>query len=254
MLHEKALELIQKTAAESQKAEIVPIGGDGRKLLIRIGHELHEREVPPPVRAHTVSTLDALTDYAKKLDDPTKAVIWHAEDAIVLVLDDQDRRDIVSMPLYKSQPFLAASKLTPAATPLSQQDVIGTLRHLLGAPKEVVAIFRSVDFQRADGATGEVHHGKNTLGKSVNAQLVNADRVPEELRLSIPVFTNFGLNSPFPLTLNVDVDPVRAMFRLVVAAGGLEELMDQAQQRIAQSLESLLDDTELPVYRGRFSA
>ncbi|MGD0040327.1 MAG: hypothetical protein ABSE84_07930 [Isosphaeraceae bacterium] len=254
MLHPESLKLIQTAACDAQKAEIIPLPGDGRKALVRIGTTVQEHAIAPPCRQHAVETVEALASYARKLTTPAAAVVWHDGQEITLVLDDADRRDFVKLSLKPAPQFQAAQGLSAMAAPISQEELIALLRHKLGAPKDLVSVFRSVDFQRTDGAQANLQHGKNTLGKQVNAQLVGADRVPEEITLTIPVFTNCGLNTPYPLKLNVDVDVVRCQFRLVVVPGGLDDLMDRAQEAIAKSLTTLLKDSGIPIYRGSFSA
>ena len=252
MLEAKALELMLDTKGKSVTAQVVD-AKDPRKLLINVGGVLTERPVPPDPRSHTVNSLDDLSDYvlqAVKKPVGDGPVVWHGKDKIIVILDDADRYDRVCLPLAFSKPYLTLAALDAQPTFLQHPEFVRMLRLKLGLAADQILPFRNVNFARQEGAQGNVVHGGNTLGKSINAQLVNADTVPQEMTITAKVYDTAGVNKGYAIRVAVEIDMDRSGFTLVPFPGEVQYLLDQCQAVIAGTLKERFSSANVPVYYG----
>ncbi|HUX16308.1 MAG TPA: hypothetical protein VMW52_07525 [Phycisphaerae bacterium] len=220
-----------------------------RKETYAIRGELRGIAIDAPPRCHQASTLQALIDAAAFISVPEKTVYWHGPTRVVAVLDDlADRRDRVVLPLVFSSQFqtLTALDAAPGAErqAFGQVDFIRLLRIDLGCPGEQVAPFRRLDWSGAARTAGNIQHGRESLGREIEAAVGQADSLPETLRIVVPIYQTAGEDATQPIDCLIDVDPTRQLFRLIPRPGALAEALAYHQVCIAERLREALPGEE----------
>ena len=245
------LKQIQFTAQEAQKAETLPqLSGDGRQAFVRIGSEIKEFAIGPPVRQHVVHTLADLISYADANEDQPE-VVWFGPVGVVLVIDDADRRDRVVFPLSLSPRFETLRHLQLEKEWFSQPNFVRMLRVDLGLDNvAVVSKFRKIQWASGSESEGNIQHGSDRVGKSVLAKVQNIDDLPDELNVSIPVYQQAGERDEYIVKCLIEIDTVNQLFQLVPRPDELERVVDLAQDGIRNRLTAALG-TAFPIYYGQ---
>lgn len=254
-LTEGAILAIQKPVRDAEQltkaVQIVDLPDPRKKLLVQSGqHE--EIAVPPPFRNHTVGSLVDLISYA---DGKTKAVVWHSPESVVLILDDDDRRDCAVFPLVLSDAWEKLKKLDGQLTPLTQKDFIRLLRFVLGASAATITVFRKLSFQTQINGGGEIQKSRESLGNSIAAEVQGTADLPEELIVSVPIYQNAGERQVYSVRLLLEYDGQAQRILVTPDQGLLAELEEAHQADIRSRLTAgLVDDEEhpaIPVYFGQ---
>ncbi len=223
-------------------------------VFVRQGTSYSEHEVPPARRNHFVhGYADLLTVCANPM--ATKPEVFHDSSGIVIHLDGDDRRDMVCMGLVESERFTALRDLQ-FGDPMTQQEAIRMLRfrlHGTGVDK-VIAALRRIDMTRRSDGRSVVEHGRESLGRSVESAVQNADQIPDAFQVSTPVFINPGLADLTMVTVlcGVFIDlactPVRIEIKPL--ADEIPNALARAQEAIGTSLGRELP-RGTPIFHGK---
>jgi len=233
MLPKETLELIQKTAVGAAGVTVVEIPGDSRNVLLSGPDGYAKHELPPSDRNHTVASLDALIAAAKRYGQA--GTLWHGTNSVVLLVDDGDRRDRVTLPLQQSEHF---ARIGALGRPLDQRAIIRLLRvDLSGAVSpDLVTQFRKLDFKRRNDGSSVVNHGKESLGRAVEAEVMGVSELPERIFAAIQVYRTPGVEWSQQIALILDVNPTTEEFFLCPEPDALHRAVAEVQARIGESL------------------
>lgn len=267
MLHADALKLIQETAQKAQTPVKIDVFTAGRKAYHVVNGQVTDFDVPPANRQHVVKSLDDLIAYANALaadaDKPNgpHPVIWHhgdsgcpCGDAVVCVCDDADRRDTVTFPLTRSEPFALLSGMNPGR--FSQRDFVRLLRFKLGYTGPALDLFKRLEWKSGVTATGTVGRGQESLGKQIMAQVTGVDELPEEIEFDAPVYRERGEQTPYRVRCGLDYDVPNQTILMAPLPGEIDRAVEMAQASIRDRLENELvllagHETATPVYYGK---
>lgn len=204
-------------------------------LFLRHGDELREIPVPPRVRNHSLLSLD---DIVLFLSDPTVAPapeVFFDKDELVAYLHGEERWHVLRSEMPMSQRWLTLTKLnTPQA--FTPRDAVRFLRFELPdtGTQEIVKALARVDFSRSSTGRNAVEHGKESLGRSVEAAVQQADAVPESFRVRSPVWALPGFDRfVVDVTVGVYID-------LVGEKVELRTLPDQISRGVGQAVGSVV--------------
>jgi|SRR6185503_8266965 len=185
-------------------------------------------------------------------------VLHHAEDALVfhdyghiqVVLDKFDRREVATMGLESSCAFsflrgLCANDGVSFTVP----QVVRFLRSIKATP-ERIAEFRKIDFARTVGTRNDVQHGRESLGRSIEAAVQQADKIPEAFTVEVPVYSSAGLPSETIVDVEVQVflDYEGSKVQLKTDPDDISLVIDRAHARIRALLPK-----DVECYRGRLA-
>lgn len=256
----ETLELIQETAQKAKAARLLDIPGDGRTAYMQLGGELQTVPIKPAPRNHRVCSLEDLIAFATRCrdDDTSNPVIWHADDEVVLIIDDADRHDRVTFSLTRSEPFEALWSLRNRTKPgaLDLRLFIRLLRIVLGLDNQgVVDQFRKLEWKLQGDTSAEVRHAKESMGKSIMAEVQGVDDLPDELVVSVPVYRDVGERTPIDIACAIEIDARNQTLELMPLPGEVERAVQLAQADIEGRLLDTLqvDDSpepNVPVYYG----
>jgi hypothetical protein len=235
------IESISRLATEAVEPKTVAVPGDGRSQILRLGDKIELASVAPPVRVHSVYTLEDLVNALDKYTGDTSS-IWHGHHEVTAVLDDEDRRDLVGMALQESEQLATLRKLPKT---FDQRGLVTFLRRDMAnaVSDSMVAIFRGISFRRADAGNGVVTQGGESLGRSVEAAVEGTGQIPEVLSFNVPIYTNVGLRRRYPIAVDVDVNPREATFTLTVLPDEISIAVQAMQDYIHTSLTQLVEET-----------
>ena len=248
-LTQGAVEAIQRPVREAEQltkaVAIIDFPGDPkRKLLIQNGkHEFID--VPPPLRAHSVDTLADLIKQALLYD---RGSIWISAELVLLLIDDEDRRERVNFCLCPSQAWDQLGNLE-ARGPLTQKDTIRLLKNYLGCSAATVAVFRTLDFESRIKTSGQVDRGRESLGKSVEAKVQGTQDLPESLCVTVPIYATAGERQTYSIPLLLDYDVQAARILIEPEPDILAETLQTHLEDIRDRLEKDLPDYR--IYLGR---
>ena len=238
----EALESLGKTFQAAASARVLNIpGNDGRKCYVDQNGTLTVYDVPPPLRAHHVNSVDDLIAAARKWN--TGPVVWISGEAIVLVPDDADRRDRITLKLVKSAAFAKLCSL--ASEPeLNQAELVRLLRvDLVGAVNRVglLAAVRQIRFRQSTAGESTIQHGNESLGRTIESQVSGASEIPETVLVSCSVFSNPGEREK-RLTIACDLEIITAesAFRFHPLPDELERVKDEALADIRETIGEAL--------------
>jgi len=251
----EAINRLADLAREGKKIAIVPGIDDPRKVYVDEGGQLKHVEIPPPPRNHTVGSLQDLIEYASRLADDkvgldmATPVIWHNGNRVCLVIDDRDRRDVVTFPLTTSVEFDAIE--AAPHKPLTQPQLIRLLRFKLGADAALIDKFRRLDWRHSTEGRVEVRHGKESLGKEILAKVEGVDELPEEIVVEIPLYEQQGEREEYEIRLGIEIDTVNQQFGVAAMPGALRAAVDSHQDTIHSRLvRDLHTKKDIPIYYG----
>lgn len=248
-LTKDALGLLLETAQQAAEFKLVE-NHDPRKVVVLHRSAIHAVDVPPPLRRSVVNSLETLIQVAQG-EAAEKPVVWHADEFVILVLDDADRRDTVAFPLKHSRQFARLLELDEGAHCMDQRCFVRMLRQTLGVSADLVGPFRRIDWSVHKMAGGQVEHGIDRLGRDIQAQVGQATPLPEEMVLSVPIYDQLGERDQYrSIRCDVEIDVIGERLALVPLAGEIPYAIDAAQEWIHQRLVEDLGD-EVPVYYGR---
>jgi hypothetical protein len=248
------LELLQKTAQEATRPTLLPIPGDLRHCYLVYGGRYERIDLQPDTRLHRPGSIGDLVGFvewwAKEAPD-AKMTLWHHDTAIVLVLDERDRRDRALYPLTLSRPYLHLQKLDAGdccANLLEHRQLVRLLRvEFAGCVMnaDLIPMLNKVDWTKNEAANSRADRGRESLGKSIQAELVQAATIPEEIVLEVPVFENRDVCDTIQIRCALEILPQDQRFRLTPFPGQVPAAMATAQDKIHELLDELLHDGEL---------
>lgn len=238
---QEALEFLRDRFSEAEAARLVNIPGDGRKAYVDQAGKVTPYDVTSPLREHRVNSVADLIAAAGKWN--TSPVVWINGDAVVLVPDDADRRDSVTLKLSKSAAFAKLICLNQSPV-LDQQALVRVLRIDLQGTINRVALLtavRNIKFRVSDSGASSIQQGNESLGRTIEAEVTGAGDIPESVVVSCAVFANPGERElTFTVGCDLEIVPADKKFRFRPIPDEIERVTDAALQGIRERIEGEL--------------
>lgn len=238
-------EFLYSQIAEVANARILRIPGNDRMAYIDQGGEVIEVEIPPPDRKSAVASIDDLCAAAKAYGKDGQISFWITTNSVVLVLDDQDRREHVTMNLRKTAAYQKVLWLAQNPA-LTQAELISLLRmdlRDLTGRNELLTKIRTLKFSLHTEGISDLSQGRESLGKKIENQVTGAGDLPEDLRIHTPLFDNPGeRDEGFTIEMLFEVMPTETkQFRIKPVPASLEDATDAALQGMRTAIEEQLE-------------
>lgn len=230
---------------DNAEAKIVPVPGCTREAYLVHGGELTPIKLPAPLRKFRVESLVdlcAMVHDDSVVDPGDCAQIFHDDGAVCLVIDVDDRREIVTLPLRKSERFKTLEAMVASPWVGTPAQTVQLLRFKLQGVgcDALIAALRKVDFARTNKTSADVTHGRETLGRSVEAAVQSVDTIPETFAVDVPVFTNNGLRDQvFRVRCGIHIDPHEGTIRIAPLADEIANALTIAQFAIIEACNAL---------------
>lgn len=233
--------------------EIKLIHQDAYSFYYNIGGEIEAMEKsPPPIK---VTTYD-LESFCKATDwlvarqggtSPTHSV-WVGEEDIVALLDAETRLHRVTMPLEYNPVFQRLEKLQDQL--LTQQDLISLLKYDLetvldGA--ELLAAVRHIKFRTGASGESNIQHGRESMGRSIDAEVTGAGDMPDAATIRCRVFDIEEI-AAVDIHCDLQILPEKQLFRF---RPRVNQLSSARRSQIDDITEFIRDALKIHrVYRG----
>lgn len=223
----------------------------GRYAIVRPGGEILVEWAEPEPIADLMRSPESFVQYAKSLairEDPddSTARIYFDGSRLVLIHDIDSRRDRTVCDLIPSPQFswlVNGSKQT-----YRQADFIRLLRidlqGALPAASNLLPLIRELKFNNNAAAQSNIQHGKESLGRQIEAAVHGIDAIPEEVTLSVPLWENF--TCIVPIRCAVEILPHEQQFKLTPFPLELRKAVELGMG----SIRNLMDDTGVDYYYG----
>ncbi len=257
----ESLELLLKTAvtaAGPQHKEVDPtkkyaaLMPDGNTIFI--GGEV-------PWRKHKAKDLETIAAFADKFSGASPSVggasIWVSRNAVVLLTNDSDRRERVTVEMIASDQIIALANLDDKKPMQKQRDLLFQLRTVFtetALPKfpKLIEMLRKIDFTAGSKAETDIQRGKSSLGKSLvaEAKFAGGD-IPEQITLDVPVFDNNFARGTHEVICALEIYEGEQALQLFPLPGEVEKAYASAESRLISDMRDLLGkDATVPVYFG----
>ena len=207
-----------------------------------------ELEVPPRDRRYAVEDIETVVGLVE-----AGGALFHTIDEVNLVFDLQDRRELATMRLHFAERFATVSSMARQPWRCSPQEAIKKLRFELHAANvdHVVAALRRIDFQRSSSGSSHIEHGKESLGRAVEAKVQQADAIPESFAVRVPVYSNRDLRSiQVDIQCGIYLDLAEQLVEIRVMPDEISKAIEVAQAEVGAMLAKAAGDA-VPVYHGR---
>jgi len=197
----------------------------------------------PFPRSHKAKDLDTIAAWANLFSND-KSHVWYDRDAIIVVLDNETRRDWVIMRLNLSDPLKTIIGWGQKSGGFEQTDLILLFRTMFKGclDKDLIAILRKVKFSSSGDSERTVTTTKTSIGKKIEQEASGAMEIPDDFIMNVPVFANTNL----PMTGNVEVaisiNVQSERFFLHPVPGHVERVVADAERELGKRLTELLDD------------
>lgn len=222
---------IAELARENQKVTIEVLPGGEEYIVAKPDGETTVRSVPVPRRNHTVYTVEEIAKAYHTA--PNDARVWYSYGEVVLLPKDAERRDRYTLQLTASDQVNRLQEISGKAQ--TQRDTIKTLIRL-DVDSSTIAVFRRLDFSRTEKGHAVIQRDKESMGKSVEAEVTATREIPERLTLHIPLFVNPRLRTRYQVEVLMDIDPSSSMITLEIAPNSLDDATNEAMEHLRQIL------------------
>lgn len=227
--------------------------GDPRQVLLTKNGTTTEVILPAPLRAHTVTHIDDFITAVNRwgvVEQKAKGVVFHSEEQVVLVVNDDDRRDVVRMDLVESDTFTFLRGLNERGS-ADHKTFVRILRTILfgKVPDGLLPVVRKLEAATATKVQSEIQVGRERGTREFAAELIGTSELPEQIQVATSIYSNAGLRVAHPVRCTLDVELPSLMFRLQPLPDELEYAIEAAQQFIHEKLLGGVEDG-IDVFHG----
>lgn len=203
-----------------------------------------------PRRHKLVSLAEAIL-YANDKGKPEKSVIWFDRDGVVILLDDETRRDQANLSLDYTPQLLLLQSLEKNKNTFEQQEFRRLLRIDLAGCRPDDALFNWVSDMRwsvAGESGGRLTHQKDSMGSDLEHEAMSDyGQCPEEIELSIRIFDDPALLSRRPVRCSVEVLTKERRFRLLPLPLAIHDAIEQELDVVGEGIRKAV---KCKVFRG----
>ena len=222
------------------------------KIFVRQGDDFEVFDRPELDRSGLLLGLDDLIVAALDGDLVINPEVFHNDDKIVLILDRADGHERMTMPLSTTNRFEKLINMQGGGNQIAPRSLIRMLRFDLSGTciYHVIAGLRKLDFTRKSDGSSVTEHGRESLGKNVEAAVQQAAAIPEEFNITVPLYSNAGLRdlSTATIAMGIHIDVFEQTIELSPLADEIERARVAVQRAIGEHLRSKMSD--IPVFNG----
>lgn len=209
--------------------------------------------IDQPPRSWTMTSISSFCDLA---NDPTIATssarIFVSDKEVTLLCDDDDRAQVVNMPLIPDPRFELLRQFAKATSAMDHREFMQVIRRQFGNafPADVAARLRRVDSAASSRVQSEAGKGRDRGIREFISEVSGAEDLPDTVTISVPVFQVEGYSPQYGIVCSLDVvmEHDKPMFLLFPQPGALLAATSAAQRDLATVLRQAVAD--VPVLIG----
>lgn len=250
------IEKIRGLSVTAAKPEVIKVEGIDDRVFLKTATELRDVALPAPRRNHEIRSLaDFVAALLDKKIAPAPEVFFDDKGAKA-VLDRETRRDQIALPVVFSERWIEILRLDEGLA-MNAKDAVTYLRHNLHGDEvaDLLNGIRRIQFNRSSTGVRTTEHGKESLGRSVEAAVQSADKIPEYFTVTAFPAINAGLRGiavTVRIAVTIDFDKEQILLRAI------GDEVENAKYIFAQTLGGLLRaaigevDRTIPIFDGEF--
>lgn len=261
----EALQFLTRLGAEAA-GTVTQISQDGERIMVIKDGVIHQEHTLPQIPTFTLGSLPSVVQFARDNDVPadvayeatdednvcrTDTAIFVKDDEIVVYPSVFDTRSKATMALRLTKVYKTLDGLTEARSFTAKQARM-FLRTKLGVTPHDAILNKLSAVQCHSVGENRQHarHGTDSLGTSVDREVVNAADIPESFPITVFPYINapqFSYSVPVGIELNpADPNPIT----LFVVHDDLDHMLRRCQQELVEHLAEELKAQKIPVYAG----
>ena len=243
------IEAISQQAVKAAGVRVVtiPVEPGHRYATVDQSGCLEFHDAAPHPREHDVKDVAAIADLAAAYIGGVdiNVVIWYSRDGIVMLFNDDTRRDVATLTLEYS-PQITSLQAMESQKAMNQAAIVRLLRVVfrdcLSQAGNLIDILRKIKFRKNEAGGSDIAQGKSSIGRSIQAELSGEGVIPDEVILDVPVF----LGQPWRASVLcvLEADPANECFTLMPMAGAIEQAIRSGEEKMAIALDSALAATQ----------
>ena len=208
---------------------------------------------PKPILCRQVLNTAALVACAQA--GTNGAIYYNKQGCVAIHTGADNRRYRVDLPLPFSEEFIQCRTLASNAYP--QRQFWNLLRTTFAdaVDESIIRIFKTLKWSDSGAVNSSVSVGKESLGKSVMADVSGEGSIPDTINMFITALdaTQFRTKR-YPLRCAVDTIIESRAFRLIPVANDLDIILDKAMIDLRSAIEFHLagENEEIPIIYGNF--
>lgn len=207
-------------------------------------------DVHEPIITHReYATLDSFIEAVKAVIPDCEPEILVSGDRIVCVCDGWNYTRL-TMDTAHSMPV----KVLEAEQSVTQHQLAKLIRKfLMGTGMEVLLTpLANVQFMRMEGVTGVTTKGRDSLGKSVESAVGNADAFPNQVEVVLSIFPeSSGMAVPMRLMVNIEVRPTEQKFDVWINPDDMSTAIHQTLMHVIGKIKKGLNNDSVTVLMGK---
>lgn len=206
--------------------------------------------VPGPMRNHELDTIGSFLDFVQDEDACVKPEVFHSSTQLVALCDRNDRRARATLELVTTTRWDKLSELAKGPVSMEQKAVLRFLRHDLAVEgiDHVITALRRLDFTRTSTGKVTLEHGRESLGRSVEAAVQNAQDIPERFRIVVAPYSTPGANQNVEVEMSLELDLEQQRVILRVLPDEIARGEATIQSIVRNTLIEALDN--VPIFQG----
>lgn len=207
-----------------------------------------------PDNAHKLLSVESVIAYVHAINPVNRINIWINPGAITVECEENDPKDIVSMPLVFSPLFQLLSKLRVVPS-IPQTTAIKMLRQQLAAfdvGAKALTSARNLKISTGDDFESDQSHIANRVGKSIMQQASGAGELPEFIDVVTQVYLKGG-STGYKVRVWMSVDfAKKGNLLLEPDEAQMEEAMLLELAEIFGELAEALKKEPVSIYEGEY--
>ncbi len=248
-------DLIREIEERTRKPKVVSCSGmPGRNVLLDKGEGPPEiLEIPPACRLYEVSSITGLADtvsYLHQESQEGQSTCVFVGTHITVCMDERGgRRDLATMSLPVSTQF-GRLRMMSGEVEMTQRELVWLLTSVFRdnmLTADFLPTIRSLKFTSNNEGTSKVQHGEESLGASIEEQVVSGKdggTLPDMVEFEVPVFDTIDLDFEPTCRIRCAVR-FNAQDKMIVVKpepGQLEGAVAKAVSEISERLTSLVPE------------
>lgn len=252
MLAEMIDRIVELSNAQHEFKEL-DLPGGREKLVQMPGGKVERVPIPPPHRAHLTGCLESFSQIMQTATGNDPPAVFVAESSsgrvdVIGIHDFGDRRDTTTLRVQLSSAIEAIGQLRGACT---QKYVVSLLRDSIvdSIDPGLLTLFRDLDFTRRHDDKATIEHGREWLGKSVEA-MVRSDHgdLPEQIAVDLRIFSGAQfLGCRRKVEFSIEIDPANQRISFIPRGDQLREAIEHGRIWLANLVRGELGDETLVV-------
>lgn len=254
-----------ETLTNIQQKAVEAAGATNKAVVLRLDREpehiygiltadgkIERRVADPAPRAHNLISLAEAVLFANVKCDKEKAVIWFDRGGLVILMDDETRRDRALLALKHTPQFALLQSIESSKKVFDQKEFRRLLRiDFAGCRQDDMLLnwVSEMQWLSNGNASGKLTHTDESLGRDIAEKAMSPiGECPEEISLKVRIFDDPAMMATWEIRCSIEILPKEERFRLLPLP---LQLHDAIEREISNLGEELRKTIKCKIFRGK---